>query len=144
MTSGYELLDYAFVGDIHQVSMKYIFKTWRFSISSTKLLPLEGEIDMETNPYITVTGTSTLMITCSPWHQINTSFSPTHLYLSLSMPISPNGNPKKGGVPRDLKWPLMSFVCSKRKQTNNTKCSTTMKGFTSGQDRDHKENQHSC
>ena len=39
---------------------------------------------------------------------------------------------------------VMSFVCSKRKQTNNKKCSTAAKGFTSGKDRDHKENQHSC
>ena len=39
---------------------------------------------------------------------------------------------------------VMSFVYSKRKQTNNTKHSTTAKGFTSGKDRDHEENQHSC
>jgi hypothetical protein len=59
MTSGYELSDYAFVGDIHQVSYNVLEIKMIILILFLKLIPIEGDVDMETTPYITVTGTVT-------------------------------------------------------------------------------------
>jgi len=57
MTSGYQLSDYAFIGDIHQVSHDVLQLKKVILILFMKLIPIEGDVNMETNPYITVTGT---------------------------------------------------------------------------------------
>ena len=59
MTSGYQLSDYAFIGDIQQVSYNILEIRSDFLILFIKLIPIEGDVNMETNPYITVTGTVT-------------------------------------------------------------------------------------
>ena len=50
---------YAFVRDIHQVCHN-IFKTKKCTlILLMKLIPIEGDVNMENNPYISITGTVT-------------------------------------------------------------------------------------
>lgn len=69
MMSGYELSDYAFIGNIHQVGYTVLQVKEVILILFMKLIPIEGDVNMQTNPYITVTGTVTsfmLMITHLP------------------------------------------------------------------------------
>ena len=59
MMSGFQLSDYAFVGDIHQVCHN-ISKTKKCTlILLMKLILIKGDVNMENNPYISVTGTAT-------------------------------------------------------------------------------------
>ena len=57
MTSGYQLSDYAFIGDIHQVSHDVLQLKKVILILFMKLIPIEGDMNIETNPYIIMTGT---------------------------------------------------------------------------------------
>lgn len=56
--SDFEVFDYAFVGDICQVSNSFSFITYILP-HTTKLIPFDGDVNMQTNPYITITGTVT-------------------------------------------------------------------------------------
>lgn len=58
--TGFEISDYAFVGDIYQVSdnASHSFSDF-LTRHIIKLIPFDGDINMKTNPYITVTGNVT-------------------------------------------------------------------------------------
>ena len=58
--SDFDASDYAFVGDIHQVCHNYLNTSTTFTHNTFhKLIPFEGDANMETNPYITITGNVT-------------------------------------------------------------------------------------
>ena len=57
--SGFEISDYAFVGDIYQVKISFILYSLHSHNRHFKLIPSDGDASMETNPYITMTGTVT-------------------------------------------------------------------------------------
>jgi hypothetical protein len=55
----FDVSDYAFVGDIHQVNNISLLLLTILTTSLTQLIPFDGDLDMQNNPYITVTGTVT-------------------------------------------------------------------------------------
>jgi hypothetical protein len=55
--SDFEASDYAFVGDISQVRISAsVFHTLKLTNTFSKLIPFDGDVNMQINPYITVTG----------------------------------------------------------------------------------------
>ena len=55
--SDFEVSEYAFVGDIQQVSSNaFPFIYYFLTTHSLQLIPFDGDLNMQTNPYITITG----------------------------------------------------------------------------------------
>ena len=107
--SDFDVSDYAFVGDIYQVrhDLPYAINSNSHNIRY-KLIPFDGEVNMETNPYITITGSVTKFdsedrsFTMTPTQYVILTHTQHHLF--QYMHISQTALLKRDGAQRVQEW----------------------------------------